>query len=305
MKKISLPVLALLTTISLTSCVTTGTNPNGTKSSQNKPNEDIQKTVKTLPESPLKDIISGTLDATAEWTPEQEHHLGHEMAAQLLGSKPLYKNDAAQKYVNQIGLWIALQTDQAQLPWRFGIIDTPNINAFAAPGGYVFITRGLLLRMKNESELAGVLAHEISHVLKKHHVQAMKMQGLGKIAKGVVEAKAGKNQAISNLAKSLYTSGLDKSDEYEADRTGVVLAARAGYSPFGLPSVIQMYASSPQDATFELLFATHPAPTDRLNKLDGLMANQFDNNNGLVKTTRFEKIQKMVAFKEVKNSKKK
>jgi hypothetical protein len=66
-----------------------------------------------------------------------------------------------------------------------------------------------------------------------------------------------------------------------------------------------MYAASPQDATFELLFATHPAPTDRLNKLDVLMANQFDSNNGLVKTTRFEKIQKMAAFKDVKSSKKK
>lgn len=300
MRKISLLAFCLLTSALLTSCVTDSTKPD-----QKTPNADIKKVVNSLPDSPLKDIAGGALDATAEWTPEQEHQLGHDMAAQLLGAKPLYKNDAAQKYVNQIGLWIALQTEQPNLPWRFGIIDTPNINAFAAPSGYIFITRGLLARIKNESELAGILAHEIGHVLKKHHVHAMKMQGLGKIAKGVTEAKVGKNQTVSNLAKGLYTSGLDKSDEYEADRIGVVLAARAGYSPFGLPAVLQMYASAPQDSSFELLFATHPAPTERLTKLDTLMGDQFDQNKGLVRTTRFEKIQKMVAFKEVKNNKKK
>lgn len=297
--------LLLLATTLIAGCVTTGDNNVLTKPGQsatkNAPNGAMKDFARALPGSPLKDIVGGVLDVSSEWTPEQELQLGREMSAQLLGAKPLYKNNSAQKYVNEVGLWIAMQTSEPQLPWRFGIIDTPNLNAFAAPGGYIFITRGLLLSMHNESELAGVLAHEISHVLKRHHVQAMKMQGVGKIFKGVVEAKTnvGKNPAISNLAKNLYTSGLDKSDEYEADRIGVVLAARAGYSPFGLPAVLQMYAASPQDATLELLFATHPAPTDRLNRLDSLMANKLDTfSGGLVNTSRLEKIQKMISYRE-------
>lgn len=294
-------LLLLLATTFIAGCVTTGDSNVLTKPSQSSPNGTMKGFANTLPNSPLKDIVGGVLDVTSEWTPEQELQLGREMSSQLLGAKPLYKNNSAQQYVNQVGLWIAMQTDQPQLPWRFGIIDTPNLNAFAAPSGYVFITRGLLLRMHNESELAGVLAHEIGHVIKHHHLHAMKMQGVGKIFKGVVEAKTdiGKNPAISNMAKSLYTSGLDKSDEYEADSIGVVLAARAGYSPFGLPSVLQMYAASPQDATLELLFATHPAPTDRLNKLDSLMSNKLDSfNDGLVNTSRLGKIQKMASYHE-------
>lgn len=293
-------LLPALLALAFASCVTTG--------DQKTPNGAVKNTVKSMPDSPLKDIIGGAIEATEEWSPEQERQLGQEMAAQLLGAKPLYKNDLAQKYVNQIGYWIAMQTEAPQLPWRFGIIDTPNLNAFAAPGGYIFITRGLLLNIKNESELAGVLAHEIGHVLKKHHVQAMKKQGLAKMVKGAVEAKTnmGNDPAISNLAKNLYTSGLDKNDEYEADRIGVVLAARAGYSAYGLPSVLQMYAASSNDAALELLFATHPSPEDRLNKLDALMTGRFDDlSSGLVKVGRFEKLQKTVAYAQVRSSKKK
>lgn len=299
MMPFSKKLISLLITLAFTGCVTTG--------DQKTPNAGLKNTVKSLPDSPLKDIVGGALEATEERSPEQERQLGHEMAAQLLGAKPLYKNDLAQKYVNQIGYWIAMQTESPQLAWRFGIIDTPNLNAFAAPGGYIFITRGLLLNIKSESELAGILAHEIGHVIKKHHVQAMKKQGLAKMLKGAAEAKTdiGKNPAISNLAKNLYTSGLDKADEYEADQVGVVLAARAGYSAYGLPSVLQMYATSSNDAALELLFATHPSPEDRLNKLDSLMAGRFDDlGDGLVNINRFEKVQKSIAYAGTGSTKK-
>lgn len=284
-------LLLLLSTLSIGGCVTTGSN------------QTLSKTIdQIMPEGGQKQAVKGALEATREWTPDEEHQLGKDMSAMLLGASPLLKNDAAQQYLNQVGMWIALQTDQPNLPWRFGIIDTPNVNAFAAPGGYIFITRGLFLKLKNESELAGVLGHEISHVLKHHHTQAMKKRGAGDVLFGLIKTRTEQSQhvdmtAINNLTRNLYTSGLDKNDEYEADQIGVVLASRAGYSAFGLPSVLQMYAASPQDSSVELLFATHPAPNDRLNALDMRMSNRFDDlSAGLTNTTRFAKVQKKLNY---------
>ncbi len=265
-------------------------------------NQSITKIVdQVLPESGQKQVITGALQATREWTPEEERQLGQSMSALLLGARPLVKNAQVHQYLNQVGLWIALQSEQPALHWRFGMIDTPNLNAFAAPGGYVFITRGLFLRLRNEAELAGVLGHEIGHVIKRHHVNAMRKQGGGQVVFGLIQAHAEKQgsgslTALNNVVKNLYTSGLDKSDEYEADRVGVVLAARAGYSPFGLPSVLQMYAAASGDSGLELLFATHPSPDDRLNTLDSLMGSRFDNNSTrtVTDTGRLNKMQRLV-----------
>src|SRR3989344_5488771 len=87
--------------------------------------------------------------------------LGKDVAANLLGAAPLVNDPALQAYVNKVGMWIALHTSRPNLPWRFGVLDTNSVNAFATPGGYVFITRGMLMRMRDESELAGVLAHAV------------------------------------------------------------------------------------------------------------------------------------------------
>ncbi|MDD2833671.1 MAG: M48 family metalloprotease [Methylotenera sp.] len=287
--------------LQMTSCVTTGSN------------QALNKTIdQIIPEGGHKQALKGALEVTREWTLEEEHQLGQDMSAILLGASPLVADGAAQQYVNHVGMWLALQTEQAQIPWRFGIIDTPNINAFAAPGGYIFITRGLFLSLNNEAELAGVLGHEISHVLKKHHLQAMKKRGAGDVVFGLLKARAEKSTqvdmtAINNLTRNIYGAGLDKSDEYEADRMGVVLAARAGYSAFGLPAVLQMYAVAPQDDSLALLFATHPAPNDRLNALDQLMAGPFnDLNAGLTKLSRLETMQRKLSYqasqKPTKNS---
>ena len=104
--------------------------------------------------------------------------LGRDVAANLLGASPLVNDPALQSYVNKVGMWIALHTDRPNLPWHFGVMDTDSVNAFATPGGYVFITRGMLLRMHDESELAGVLAHEISHVIAKHALNTMRKDKL-------------------------------------------------------------------------------------------------------------------------------
>jgi predicted Zn-dependent protease len=280
----------------MSGCVTDGATDALKNTNVNR--DQVNKAVDTfVPDNGYKQALKGAVEATHTWTPEEEHQLGTNMSAVLLGASPLYKNAQAEKYVNEVGLWIALQTTQPDLPWRFGILDTPNVNAFAAPGGYVFITRGLLLRLHNESELAGVLAHEITHVINHHHANAMKKRGASDVVMGLVQQKSGSanTAALGNLAKGLYSSGLDKSDEYDADRNGVYLAARAGYSAYGLPSVLQMYASTPQDAGLQLLFATHPDPNARLDAL-GTAMDKTNFPKGVEDAARFKQLQKLVQY---------
>jgi len=229
-----------------------------------------------------------------------EAEIGSASAAQLLGAAPLVQNEKLQGYVNQVGLWLAMQTERPDLPWRFGVMDSDSVNAFAAPGGYVFITRGLLLRMRNEAELAGVLAHEIAHVLKRHHLVAIQKNAKTGLATDLMSMAVDnsssqygewKKKALS-ASTELYARGLDKGDEFEADRLGVVIAARAGYDPYGLPSVLQaLDGINPQDSNLALMFKTHPSSRQRLDLLDVAMTGNLERyaSQPMV-ADRFEKI---------------
>jgi len=226
----------------------------------------------------LVDTAKNVAKATSEIGEQEEIGIGRDLSARLLGAAPLMANDGVQRYVNQVGRWLASQTERPDLPWQFGVLEAPQLNAFATPGGNVFVTRGLLERMKSEAELAGVLAHEISHVLRKHHLKA--------IQKGAQTALAGEalQQALANrggananreklisLGSEVLTRGLDKGDELEADRLGVAIAARGGYDAYGLPAVLQtLQAMNPQDSGLALMFKTHPAPAERLDALEKL-----------------------------------
>lgn len=221
-------------------------------------------------------------EKTANIDEPKEIRIGSGISSNLLGAAPLLKNRRVQKYVNDVGRWLALQTERPDLPWQFGVLDDADINAFAAPGGYVFITKGLLARMHSEAELAGVLAHEISHVLRKHHLQAIKQGArtelLAEFA-GQALQKKGADPALNKLVSAgteIYARGLDKSDEFEADRMGVVIAARAGYDPYGLPAVLMtLQGINPQDSSLALMFKTHPALGERLDRLDLEMSGHF------------------------------
>ncbi|MEN8169871.1 MAG: M48 family metalloprotease [Pseudomonadota bacterium] len=212
---------------------------------------------------------------------KEEKAIGREAVAVLLGAVPLLDNDPLQRYVNRVGGWVALHTERKQLGWRFGVLDSEDINAFAAPGGYIFITKGLLRRMNSEAELAGALAHETVHVLKKHHLAAVQKAARVNLAASLArtqvnEGDRSKMDKISAGFKELYSRGLDKSDEFEADRMGVVIASRAGYDPYGLPAVLQTLAGmSPDDASLAFLFKTHPPAGKRLSLLERLF-NRLD-----------------------------
>lgn len=226
----------------------------------------------------LGNVINTTKSAFGEVTPEQEREVGQQAAAVLLGAAPPVDNDALQRYVNHVGNWVALQGERPDLQWRFAVLDDNDVNAFAAPGGYIFITKGLLMNMQSESELAGTLAHETVHVLRKHHLTAVQKGArlnLATLAAGEAvknDQRRAQMEKITGGFKELYSRGLDKEDEFEADRMGIVIAARAGYDPYGLPAVLQtLGAMNPQDGALAFMFKTHPAPAKRLERLSPLL----------------------------------
>ena len=227
----------------------------------------------------LLDTAKNVAKATGEVDEKEEIELGRDMAARLLGAAPLLAHEGVQRYVNRVGRWLASQTERPDLPWRFGVLDAPEINAFATPGGHIFITRGLLARMNNEAELAGVLAHEIVHVLRKHHLKAMQKTAQLELANTAIttfgrqDRNAATREKLLTAGSEIFARGLDKSDELEADRLGVVVAARGGYDPYGLPAVLQgLQAMNPEDSGLALMFKTHPAPAERLGALEKLQS---------------------------------
>ena len=237
------------------------------------PSFDINKMVET---------VKNVGKAVKEIDEPEEIAIGKDVASRLLGAAPLVADARLQRYVNHVGRWLAVQTERPDLPWQFGVLDSPNVNAFAVPGGTIFITRGLLERMRNEAELAGVLGHEIVHVLRKHHLKAIQKGAQSSLA-GDAMSMALKDRAgpardkLIAFGTEMYSRGLDKGDELEADRLGIVIAARGGYDAYGLPSVLQtLQAMSAQDSAIALMFKTHPAPGARLDSLSETMQPVLD-----------------------------
>jgi len=228
-----------------------------------------------------------TSDAFKEFTPEQELALGEQLTAGFLGASPLHPDANLQRYVNRVGKWLALHSDRPDLPWTFAVIDTETINAFAMPGGYVIVSSGLLKRLSSESELAGVLSHEIAHVVKKHQLQAIQSAAKGDLASSIGKDLAGDAIArrggnivaqeaktwASGIATDLLKEGfflrpLDRSMEFEADQLGVVIATRSGYDPYGLVGALEMLAQYKGGGDAASIFSTHPPAADRLAELE-------------------------------------
>lgn len=227
-----------------------------------------------------QDVAKKASEATRELTEAEEVEAGDGMAASFLGAVPLHPDAELQRYVNRVGRWAATQSRRPDLKWSFAVLDTPTINAFAVPGGTIFISVGLLKRLKSESELAGVLGHEVAHVMQRHHVKAIqaaaKTDLMKMIGSEVVDARSGASplgkegiKLLTSTGLTIMSKGLDKADEFEADRIGAVLAARAGYDPYGLVAVLQMLAAVKQEESgFSLMMSTHPTPNDRLTELE-------------------------------------
>lgn len=224
----------------------------------------------------LRAILSGRTSVA------EERRIGDKIAGNFLGAVKLVPDPALQRYVNRVGNWVALQSERPDLPWRFGVVDSEDINAFAAPGGYVFVTKGLYRRLADEAELAGVLGHEIGHVVRKHQLKVMqKSQYIAVAAMFLGKQLKDENQLIQNLVGNgaeIMSRSLDKEAEFEADRVGMVLAARAGYDAYALPKVLEDIGHvSDRDSRVALLFKTHPRPAERFDRLAEAVGDRFDN----------------------------
>jgi len=228
-------------------------------------------------------------DATQEWTPEQEEAVGRASAAKMIHVFGLYNNPAMTNYVNLVGNAVA-QFGTRPLQYHFAILDSEIVNAFAMPGGYVFITRGALANINNESELAGVLAHEAAHVDRRHlerilrdkkltgigvqtgaEVGASQASGVAGFAVGIVD------QLAVHVVTALLTQNYGSDKEREADKAGTDLAAKAGYDSNGLRNFLSMLAEAANNpankqATSMLNGKTHPPLKDRVSKLTELSA---------------------------------
>lgn len=235
--------------------------------------------------------VVSALGGTSE---EEEIAIGRQIAGNLLGASALVKDKRLQKYVNNVGRWVASQSERPDLPWHFGVIESSDINAFAAPGGYIFVTRGLYKKLNSEAELAGVLGHEIGHVIRQHHLKILQKSKLLDAGSNAIAKQAGDNANVQKLIGSgaeIVARSLDKDAEFEADRIAVVLSARAGYDAFSLPAVLQEIGHYAKDeGQVALLFKTHPAPDVRLDQLGQAMGDRFDGVKGKGVEARFYKI---------------
>jgi predicted Zn-dependent protease len=223
-------------------------------------------------------------------SPANEDGMGQAVAVSLTNTYPLTKDTALNKYVSLVGLAIANASDRPVGNWQFGVLDTNDVNAFAGPNGYIFVTRGALARMDNEAQLAGVLAHEVTHVLHHHGLEGVKNSASVDFAKDMANIYA-QDPTGTGLVKSMATptiatvakNGYGQGQENDADANAIRLLVAAGYDPNGLPQFLDKLQSAGGGA-----FSTHPGKAERITKTRQLTA-QLGNPQGKTLKERFDK----------------
>jgi len=218
----------------------------------------------------------------AEITEEEEYYIGRAVAAIILSKYRVTDNAALTQYVNTIGNAVALFSDRPEIyaGYHFLILDSDEVNALSAPGGLIFVTRGLLKRCSDEEMLGLVLAHEIGHVSAKHGLQAIKKSRLteaftylgGQAARtwGSAELVQATNLfegALDDIVQQLVVRGYDRSAELEADALAVRFAARTGYEPAGIQRFLKTMVGDKSGASGSGWFKTHPSAEQRLEKV--------------------------------------
>lgn len=215
-------------------------------------------------------------------SPKAEKEVGYKTAARILGSTPLVNDQELTRYINLVGKALAANSPGQPYGWTFGIIQTEDINAFAAPSGYIFVTKGLLKQLSNEDQLAAVLAHEIAHVRFKHYTSVAKKQMLAEYSMKSLNAGSEDSQleAMATATTLVLARGLDKQSEFDADREATKLLAKTGYDPAAMADVLAMLekkAVAQNNSSMAFLLTTHPNPTQRLQALAACCAEAFAN----------------------------
>jgi predicted Zn-dependent protease len=241
--------------------------------------------------------------AACDVTPEQERAIGADNAAQIDSTLPLIRDSAVVQYVAALGKSMAEKTSRADLDWHFSVVNSPEVNAFALPGGFIYVNRGAIEQADRMDELAGIMGHEIGHVVKRHSVNQIQQ----------TEKRAGAILLLCTLTHACRTIGgrlairvgedarrahYSQKDEAQADSEGVVNTMRVGIDPEGLPSFFQALLDKrkQQPTAFESFFSTHPTDQSRvaatLKQIEALPKSSRENL--LRDTPEFHAIQALV-----------
>ena len=240
-------------------------------------------------------VSQGSEAFSAEDDVKAEIVFGRVLAARILGKHSFYENDKLNAYVNKLGKGLAQFANRPEIEFRFAVLDTDIVNAFAAPGGYIFITKGALVKMEDEAELAAVLAHEIAHVTERHIVKELNIKGTDAspvsgfaqvLGGGTGAVKAVFTQVVDQAAEILFEKGLKKQDEFDSDRVATMIITTAGYDPTAMKRYLMKISGAEKET--KSMTGTHPSFAERIKNVDDILAeNQLTENKQATVKGRF------------------
>ncbi|HWG53705.1 MAG TPA: M48 family metallopeptidase [Gemmatimonadaceae bacterium] len=223
-------------------------------------------------------VLIGCAAACATISTQQEVQMGQQYSQQINQQLPIIQDAEINRYINVLGDSIAKVNDTRNLQWHFYVVDTKEVNAFAVPGGYIYVNRGLIEQTDKMDQLAGVLGHEIGHVLRRHTVKLMEKENAANVGVqlGCILTKVCNNAAAGaaiNVAGSAVFASFSRQDEKEADESGVQNVTRAGIDPRGMPEMFQKLLDERTSApsTVDAWFATHPTEESRIADTDAMI----------------------------------
>jgi beta-barrel assembly-enhancing protease len=223
-------------------------------------------------------VVLSAVAAGCAVSTQQEVQMGQQYSTQLNSTLPVVTDPAIQSYINQLGDSIAKLTGRADLDWKFFVVNTDVVNAFALPGGYIYVNRGVIERADKMDELAGVLGHEIGHVVRRHSVKQMQTQqganvgiALTCVLTHVCDSDA--SQAAIQVGGAAVFAKFSRQDEQEADEEGFKNVIRAGISPKGLVSFFQKLLTEEKGggSAIDAWFSDHPLTQDRIADIQKLI----------------------------------
>lgn len=227
----------------------------------------------------LAAVLPGIAAGACAVSQVKEVEMGNNYSAQIAQQMPLIKDAEVLRYINVLGDSLAKVTDQRDLQWHFNIVDSKEVNAFAVPGGYVYVNRGLIERAQSMSQVAGVIGHEIGHVTRRHSIKQMqKSQGMSGLTSLACILTRVCDSGIASSAINLGATGLfaqfSQADEAEADAEGVRTVIKAGIDPNGIPEMFRILLDERKDhpGAAAAFFATHPLEEKRIAATRELIA---------------------------------
>ena len=253
---------------------------------------------------PLLAAASVLVLAGCSVSQDQEVELGRENAAQVNAQLPIVNDPVVAGYIQELGQSIASKTSRADLDWHFYVVNTTQVNAFALPGGYVYVNRGLIETADHLDELTGTLGHEIGHVVERHAVKQMEKAqktniGIGVLCSLTNICHSGLGQAAVQVGGTAYFARNSRLDELQADSEGVVNVSRAGYDPRGIPDLFRLLLKEReyQPTKVEGWFMDHPLEEARIQRADQIIIElpEARGNKFLVDSPQFHAFKNRVA----------